>query len=41
MSNYFGSVTPYLLTGIVVYLIFRAFIWLMYYRGQMRVPILH
>lgn len=41
MSNYFGSVTPYLLTGLVVYLIFRALIWLMYYRGQMRVPVLH
>ena len=41
MSNFFGSVTPYLLAGLVVYLIFRALSWLMYYRGQMRVPILH
>lgn len=41
MSNYFGSVTPYLLTGLVVYLIFRAVIWLLYYKGEMRVPVFH
>ncbi|WP_162609649.1 VanZ family protein [Lachnoclostridium sp. An131] len=41
MSNYFGSAVPYLLIGVIVYLIFRALIWIMYYRGQMRVPILH
>ena len=41
MSNYFGSAAPYLLIGLVVYLIFRALMWLMYYRGQMRVPVLH
>ncbi len=41
MSNYFGSAVPYLLTGLIVYLIFRALMWLMYYRGQMRVPVFH
>lgn len=41
MSNYFGSTAPYLLTALVAYLLFRALIWVMYYRGQMRVPLLH
>lgn len=39
--NYFGSMAPYLLAGLVIYLIFRALIWLLYYQGQMRVPLLH
>ncbi len=41
MSNYFGSTAPYLVTALVVYLLFRALIWVMYYRGQMRVPLFH
>ena len=41
MAAYFGSTAPYLLIGLVIYLVFRALIWIMYYRGQMRVPLLH
>ena len=41
LSNYFGSTAPYLVTALVVYLLFRALIWVMYYRGQMRVPLFH
>lgn len=41
MLNYFSSAAPYFLTGLIVYLIFRAIIWLLYYRGEMRVPIWH
>ena len=40
MAAYFGSTAPYLLIGLVIYLVFRALIWIMYYRGQMRVPLL-
>lgn len=41
MSDFFGGAVPYLLTGIVVYLIFRAVIWLLYYKGEMRGPLWH
>ena len=41
MSNYVMSAGPYLLVGLVAYLIFRALIWLLYYKGEMRVPIWH
>ena len=35
------STGSYLLIGLLVYLVFRAVIWLLYYKGEMRVPILH
>ena len=41
MSNYVISAGPYLLVGLVAYLIFRALIWLLYYKGEMRVPVWH
>lgn len=41
MSVFFGSATPYLLIGLIVYLIFRAVIWLLYYKGELRVPLWH
>lgn len=41
MSNYVMSAGPYLLVGLVAYLIFRALIWLLYYKGEMRVPVWH
>lgn len=41
MAEYFGSVVPYLVVGLVAYLIFRALIWLLYYKGEMRVPLFH
>ena len=39
MSNYVMSAGPYLLAGLVAYLIFRALIWILYYKSEMRVPI--
>ena len=41
MSDYVMSTGSYLLIGLLVYLVFRAVIWLLYYKGEMRVPILH
>ncbi|MCI8376303.1 MAG: hypothetical protein HFI29_12870 [Lachnospiraceae bacterium] len=41
MSNYVMSVGSYLLVGVLAYLVFRAVIWLLYYKGEMRVPIWH
>lgn len=41
MLNFVTNTAPYLLIGVAVYLIFRAVIWLLYYRGEMRVPIWH
>lgn len=41
MSNYVMGTGPYLLAGFLTYLVFRAVIWLLYYKGEMRVPILH
>lgn len=41
MSNYVMSVGSYLLVGILAYLVFRAVIWLLYYKGEMRVPVWH
>lgn len=41
MSNYVMSAGPYLLAGLVAYLIFRALIWILYYKSEMRVPIWH
>ena len=41
MAAYFGSTAKYLLIGIIVYLLFRALVWIFYRRGEMRVPVLH
>lgn len=41
MSNYIASAGPYLLIGVVAYLVFRGIIWLLYYKGEMRVPVWH
>ena len=41
MLNFVAAAVPYLLAGIIVYLIFRAVIWLLYYNGEMRVPLWH
>lgn len=41
MSNYVMSAGPYVVIGLVAYLIFRALIWLLYYKGEMRVPVWH
>ena len=41
MSNYVMSTGSYLLAGVLTYLIFRAVIWLLYYKGEMRIPISH
>lgn len=41
MSNYIMSAGPYVVIGLVIYLIFRALIWLLYYKGEMRVPVWH
>lgn len=41
MSNYVMSTGSYLLAGVLTYLVFRAVIWLLYYKGEMRVPIFH
>lgn len=41
MSNYIMSAGPYVVVGLVAYLIFRALIWLLYYKGEMRVPVWH
>lgn len=41
LSVFFGGAVPYLLVGLIVYLIFRAVAWLLYYRGEMRVPLWH
>ena len=35
------SAGPYLLAGILTYLVFRGIIWLLYYKGEMRVPVWH
>ncbi len=41
MSNFVMSAGPYLLAGILTYLVFRGIIWLLYYKGEMRVPVWH
>ena len=41
MADFFANAAPYLLLGVVIYLIFRAVIWLLYYKGEMRVPLWH
>ncbi len=41
MSGFLESTMPYLGIGIVIYLIFRAVIWILYYKGEMRVPLWH
>ncbi len=41
MISFFSNTVPYLLAGIVSYLIFRAVIWFFYYRGELRVPLWH
>lgn len=41
MQTYFSSVVPYLLVSFVVYLVFRSVCWLLYYKGEMRVPLWH
>lgn len=41
MAKFLAATGPYLLIGLIVYLIFRALIWLLYYKGEMRVPVLH
>ncbi len=41
MLSFVAAAVPYLLVGVIVYLIFRAVIWLLYYNGEMRVPLWH
>lgn len=41
MAGYFGSIKPYFLIGIIVYIIYRVLLRLLYRNGRMRVPVAH
>ena len=41
MAGYFGSIKPYFLIGLLVYVIYRGLLRLLYRSGRMRVPVAH
>lgn len=41
MAGYFGSVKPYILVGLIVYIIYRVLMRVLYRNGRMRVPVAH
>lgn len=41
MAGYFGSIKPYFLIGLLVYVIYRGLLRLLYRGGRMRVPVAH